>query len=310
MDVMSYDIPINWDEVAPYVIQEQAQITKLILCAARCFFYDTCSFRNHTSIKNPDSIFAYIKKQNGVIILTKMVIMELCSGDHKLWKEHVEYIKRMNQYGILVLFVAEENIFEVLCACYTGMSQVNRMLSNAVKYTRNVTGAIENTLQKNTTLRKEIFLNIDNKDGSLAKRFFESMRQNKMPGDNLGEELLAVCIHMLANIQETVEYKYIVLTEDHAAITLLGRVKENVEKYIGGHCISGVTTAKLCWLMIQEGILLNEVEVEEIMSVGRSDTQLRIYSSEQYELGPSEKIMTIEEFAEKVVNDTGMKVYV
>lgn len=309
MDTMSYDVPINWGEVEPYVIQEQTQITKQILCAARCFFYDACSFRNHMLINHSDSIFTYVKKQNGVIILTKMIIMELCSGDHKLWKEHVAYIKRMNQYGIPVLYVAEEHFFEVVCACYTGISRVNQMLSNAVKYTRNVTGAIENTLQKAPSLRKEILLNEENKDGSLAKRFFETMRRNKMQGDNMGEELLAVCIHMLANIQDMTEYKYIVLTEDYAAITLLGRVKENVEKYIGRHCISGVTTAKLCWLMVQDG-MLDEVEVKEIMSAGRSDKQLRVYSSEQYELRPSEKIMTIDEFAEKIVNDTGIKVYV
>ena len=310
MNVTSYDTPLNWNEVMPYVIQDSEQVIKEILCATRCFFYDACSFRNHATIKNPELIFAHIKKQNGVIILTKMIVMELCSGDYKLWKEHIEYIIKMKQSGISVLYVAEETIFEVLCVCYTGMAHINRMLTSAIKYTRNVTGAIERTLQKYVALRKEILSNADNKDGRLAQRFFETMRQSKISGDNMGEELLAVCIHMLANIKEAQKYKYIVLTDDYAAITLLGRVKENIEKYIGGHCISGVTTAKLCWLMVQEGIVSDKEEVYDIMCAGKRDAQLRVYSSEQYELSPSEKIMSIEEFSEKVVNDTGMKVYV
>ena len=310
MNTMSCDTSLNWSEVVPYVILDSEQIVKQILCAKRCFFYDACSFRNHALIKHSEHIFTHIKKQEGVIILTKMIVMELCSNDHKLWKEHIEYIIQMHQMGISVLYVAEETIFEVLYACYNGIAQVNRMFASAVKYTRNVTGAIERTLQESAALRKEIFSNADNKDRRLAQRFFETMRQNKIPGDNMGEELLAVCLHMLANIQEAQRYKYIVLTDDYAAITLLGRVKENVEKYIGGHCISGVTTAKLCWMMVQEGIVSTKEEVYEMMCAGRCDTQLRVYSSEQYELRPSEKMMSIEEFARKVVDDIGMKVYV
>lgn len=297
MKSINNDIPDNWEELKLYVITEQSDVVRYILSATKCFFYDTCAFWNHMCISDPSPIFEYIKSQKGVVILTKMILIELCSGNQKLWKEHIEYVKKMKQCGIIVLVIAEEDIFTVLCSCYSGIAQVNQMFSNAIKHTKSKMGSIE------------VLSNCSARDRFLAKRFFEEVRKSKTPRDNLGEELLAVCLHMLANIPSEEGYKYIVLTDDYAAIEILGKVKENVEKHIGRRCISGVTTAKLCWLMINNGISLEEINVKEIISSGRIDNQLRVYSSEQYELSPSEKIMTTEEFAKKILNDRGMKVY-
>lgn len=309
MKVSSVDVPDNWSELAPYVITNQEDVVRHIISAEKCFFYDTCAFWNHINIPEPSPIFDYIRTQKGIVILTKMILMELCSDDQKLWEEHIKYVQKMKQCGIIVLVIAEEDVFKVLFSCYSGIVQVNQMLSNAIKYTKSKTGSVEEVLQKNIALRKEILSPLGSKDSSLAERFFREARENKMPGDNMGEELLAICIHMLANLPEHGVYKYIVLTDDYTALKLFGKVKENVEKYTGRRCVSGVTTAKLCWLMVNSGILLNKDRVKEIISSGHSDNQLRVYSSEQYELSPSEKIMTIEEFSAKIVNESGVKIY-
>ena len=309
MKMSSMDVPDNWSGLMPYVITNREEVIRQIISSEKCFFYDTCAFWNHKNISDSSPIFAYIKSQKGIVILTKMILMELCSNDNKLWEEHIEYVKKLKQCGVPVLVMAEEDIFIVLCSCYSGIVQVNQMLSNAIKYTKSKTGSVEEVLQKNIVLRKEILSPLRSKDSSLAERFFKEARANKLPGDNMGEELLAICIHMLANMPSHRDYKYIVLTDDYTAIKLLGKVKENVEKYLGKHCVSGVTTAKLCWLMVHSGLLLNEEHVKAIISSGHSDNQLTVYSSEQYELNPSEKIMTIEEFAEKIVNESGVKIY-
>ena len=309
MKVSSIDMPDNWSELVPYVITNQEEVVRHIISAEKCFFYDTCAFWNHMSIGDPSPIFDYIKSQKGIVILTKIILVELCSGNQKLWEEHIKYVQKMKQCGVIVLVIAEEDIYTVLCSCYSGIARVNLMLSDAVKYTKSKTGSVEDVLQKNIVLRKEVLSPSGSKDSSLAERFFREARENKMPGDNMGEELLAICIHMLANMPEQGVYKYIVLTDDYTAMKLFGKTKENVEKHTGRRCISGVTTAKLCWLMVNSGILLKEDSVKEIISSGHIDNQLRVYSSEQYELSPSEKMMTIEEFSNKIVNESGVKIY-
>lgn len=309
MQASSFDMPDNWSELAPYVIAGKEDVVRHIIGAEKCFFYDTCAFWNHAGITDPTPIFDYIKYQKGIVVLTKMILAELCSGNQKLWEEHIQYVQKMKQHGISVLVIAEEDVFTVLGSCYSGTMQVNQMFSNAIKYTKSKTGSVEDVLLKNKTLKKEIMSSSGSKDSSLTERFFEEVKRNKLPGDNLGEELLAICLHMLANIPGCEVYKYIVLTDDYVAMKLFGKVKENVQKHIGRRCISGVTTAKLCWLMVNSGILLDVNGVIDIISSGHRDKQLRVYSSEQYELAPSEKTMTIEEFSEKIVNESGVKIY-
>lgn len=94
MKTSSFDFPDNWNEILPYVIVEQDEVIRHILTAPKCFFYDACAFWNHMSISNPSPVFEYIKSQNGIVILTKMILIELCSGNQKLWEEHIAYIKR------------------------------------------------------------------------------------------------------------------------------------------------------------------------------------------------------------------------
>lgn len=59
--------------------------------------------------------------------------------------------------------------------------------------------------------------------------------------------------------------KYIVLSDDKGAITLLSKTMQNVEKYIGMKCIAGVTTAKLCWLIANTLHFFNKEQIENIL---------------------------------------------
>ncbi|MCI8669701.1 MAG: hypothetical protein HFI34_09305 [Lachnospiraceae bacterium] len=303
------DTPDNFAEIQTYVITNVEDIAKAIILADKCFFYDACAFRNHMRILNPECIFEYIKRMGGIVVITRCIVMELCSNDNLLWKEHIEYLKKMYQYGIKILLMYEEDAFHVLNTCYSGTAQINLMLSFAIRAAKSKTGTIENILNNNSALRKEIFISSENKDSSLAKRFFREARNGKSSGDDLGETLVAVCIHMLSNIREITEYKYIMLTDDKGAIASLGKVMKNVKEYIGSSCISGITTPKLCQLMVQEHIIEDKKEIESIINAGSIGEFIKIYCSEQFELSPCEKSISVAEFAKKITNNAGVKIY-
>lgn len=299
------DTPDNFVDIEPYILTSIEAVAKAIIQREKCYFYDACSFRKHMVIENPEYIFNYIEHTKGIIVITRCIIMELCSNN-KLWEEHIEYIRKMYQHGLCVLVIFEEDIMDVLSYCYTGIGTINRMLSLAVKHGKSKTGCVENGLSQDSILKKELLVDNTNGDKLLATRFFEKVRSLKTPGDNMGEELIGICVHMLSQIRETKEHKYIVLTDDKKAITLLSKTIKNVEKNMGMKCITGVTTAKLCWLIVNELHVTNKDEIECIL--GEPQELIKVYSSEEYEFMPSEKSMTNEELANKLIRG-GIKIY-
>lgn len=300
------DTPENFDDIEPYVSINSEEVVKRLIQSERCYFYDTCSFRNHMIIEQPESIFNYVKQTNGVIVITRCIIMELCSDDNKLWPAHIEYIKKMHQNGLYVIVIFEEDIMDVLNFCFIGVTTTNGMLSIAVKHAKSKMGTVERVLSTDPSLKKELLVDDTNSDKTLAKRFFEKVRLNKVSKDNLGEELISICVHMLSNIREDKANKYIVLTDDKGAITLLSKTMQNVEKYIGMKCIAGVTTAKLCWLIANTLHFSNKEQIENIL--GNPNEDIKVYCSEEYELMPSEKTFKVSELAQKLIVG-GIKIY-
>lgn len=303
-------VPVNFTEIESYVIVKQEEAAEAIIQAEKCFFYDTCAFRNHMNIANPNPIFEYIKRVGGIIVITRGIIMELCSGDNRLWEQHVNYIKKMRQYGLRVLVIYEEDMKKALEICFTGITEIHTMLSFAVKNAKSKEGAVERTFERNPSLKQALLTNTISKESSLVKRFFQEVRNNKVSGDNLGEELIAICMHMLSNIPEFSSHKYILLTDDRGATTLLGKTIRDVFRYTGKRSITGITTTKLCWLMVKDEIITTKDQVLEILEAGNTGRSIKVLCSEKYELEPSEKTFRLSEFAEKLISDRGLKVYV
>lgn len=300
------DTPENFDDIKPYVYINSEDVVKRLIQSEKCYFYDACSFRKHMIINHPEWIFDYVKQTKGVIVITMCIIMELCSSDNKLWAEHIEYIKKMHQSGLHVIVMFEEDFMDVLNFCFAGVTTTNRMLAIAVKQAKSKTGTVEKILSIDSALKKELLVDDTNSDKTLAKRFFGKLRLNKTSDDNLGEELISICVHMLSNIREEKANKYIVLSDDKGAITLLGKTMQNVEKHMGMKCITGVTTAKLCWLIENTLHFSSKEQIENIL--GNPNENIKIYCSEEYELMPSEKTFKVSELAQKLISGS-IKIY-
>ncbi len=293
------DTPHNFSEIDPYIIRNPKDAAQEILMAGKCFFYDACSFRKHLHVRETNYLFSFFAKQKGIVIITRGILMELASHSGYLNLEYIAYIKKMYMAGLKVFVIYEEDLFEVLNICFSANEKINVFLSWAVKNVKRSTGTIEHTLKEDRSLLNEVIKN-PAKDSRLYARFFQKIRCNKETGDNLGEELLALCVHILGNIPEKEPFKYIVLTEDKRAIGLIGKARKNAFLYGKTNGFSAMTTNKLTQRLYEEKIINSKEQAEEILSAGAADQMVKIFASEKYDLEPKEKTMTCSELAEKI----------
>ena len=80
--------------------------------------------------------------------------------------------------------------------------------------------------------------------------------------------MIAICGHMLANVPEIQNYKYIVMTEDKGAIRLINKTQKNIWDYLRKKTITAVTTVALGQKMYLENIISTSDQVEKIVGTG------------------------------------------
>lgn len=308
MDNERKEIPGNFYLIKDSVIFEKSLVLRTIVNTEKCYFYDTCAFRNHSMVQDKEALLEYIQNTAGVVVLTVSVLMELCSGDGFLWESHINYILEMHQQGIKVVVMYEEYAVDILKMCFADMSKVNSMFSWAVSCAKNKSGSVENTLNSDLNLKRAVLINHGSQDGTLAERLIKKLRAGKCAKDNLGEELLTICLHLLSSIKEPVDYKYMILTDDKKAIHLFNKAKDNSDKYTGRKSIAIITTAKLCQFMKMAGVISQEEQILEMLSGCYGDGWIKVICSGMYELQPREKKMTLEEFSKEIMLDE-IKVY-
>ncbi len=308
MDKIYTDAPHNFSEIASFVITDSEVVAREIIMTDKCYFYDTCSFRNHMLASNTNLIFEYIKATSGIVVITRTVIMELCSNDGKLWEQHIEYIRNMHSEGIKIVVVYEEDLFKTLHTYCSDVSEINRWLSYAVKNAKSKAGSLEQVIGQDARLKKMLFQTEKCEDNKLAEKLFKSVRASKQSGDNMGEEMIAVCVHWLSRMRESCAYKYIIFSDDKRAIRIFGKVINNSREFSGQDMISEFSTAKLCYHMKLKGIVTQEEQVLALFSKSNVGDALKVFCSEEFELSPAEKTMSIEVFAKKVITQN-IKIY-
>lgn len=291
------DTPGQFSEIEPYILQSIEEIGKELILSPKCYFYDACSFRKHVHLKHPEFLFEYIKKTNGIVIITRCILMELCSENACLPPEYVEYFRKMHESGIKIIVFFEEEVFNILAECFTSNADINDYLSVAVKTIKTPTGTVTKTLESDKKLFSDIILKSAVAENKLFSRFFKAVRQNKESGDNLGEEMIAICVHLLSNIPEKGEYKWVIMTEDKGAIGLFMKALNNVYQHLGKYTFSVMTTPKLAQRLFETKIISEEEQIKEVLAVGLMDDSVRILGSEEYDLNPKLKSMSSSELA-------------
>lgn len=295
------ETPLNFPHICPYIIYDRKEVIRELQRTCRYYFYDACAFRKHVHMPHPEWWFEFIRKTDGIVVITRCVLMELGSKKRKLEETYIEFIQKMSSAGIKILVLYEEDLFKVLSEVFSSNSRINQYLGIAVKTVKTATGTVQRTLKWNEQLRNQVLNRSDLTDQDLYERFFSSVRSHKEREDGLGEELIAICVHLLANIPDDFKHKYVVLTEDKGAIGLLNRARKNSEQYVREKMIAVYSTSKIAQRMYIEKIITDKEQIEEVLSAGLPNPEVRIRGSEEYDLEDEFKTMTCRELAEKIV---------
>lgn len=308
MELRYNEVPRNINEIIPYVTTEKNQLAEVILLAEKCYFYDTSSFRKHALSDSVEKIFDYIKLTHGIVVITRGILIELCTAEGELWREHIDYIKKMAEYGVTIVVMDEEDTFDIMHICYSATA-INKALTYAVRTCKSKLGVTEIMLDKNRILANKILKGEEINERRLVSEFFKTVRNSKMPGDNMGEELLAICVHMMSNIPEIVQHKYVILTEDKGAVALIGKAGRNIYETLHTRTIAVMTTPKLLQDMIKLNILKNRNVVENILAADSEGDCLKVYCCEKYDLEAKKKSMTYKELARNMIKKDGFYIF-
>jgi len=300
--------PLNYSEMKPYVSEEIACIASALEKQQKLFFYDACSLRKHAALSRPDPLISFFQKSACVVVITRSILMELASTGQTLQSGYISYICALHDAGILVAVIYEEDIFSLLERCFSSSLQINTFLFRAVAVTKLATGAIETTLNKKPVLYQNLFVNLT-ADRNLFRLFFSSVRQNKEPDDDLGEELLTVCVHLLANLPACRNYQFIVLTEDKGALFLLSKALQNSYNHLKQHFFSAVTTPRLTQHLYSTGILSGREQVQELLSANLQGDSIGILGSGPYHLAPQRMTLSPAELAQKITTPDALHIH-
>ena len=124
------------------------------------------------------------------------------------------------------------------------------------------------------------------------------MRKNKETGDNLGEEMLAVCLHVLVKLPEE-EGKFCVITDDKGATGKIDASFRRVNRRYRGKRVILFSTPKLVQALYNEGIAAEAEELLPILHAGNNGI-IKILGAEIYDIDNREITLDCAEAARKI----------
>ena len=297
--------PSNWDAIAPYVKVNINDFIDQLFMNKTCYFYDTCSFRYHANMYADTSkkILAYIKNHNGFIIITRSVLMELTSLSGIIHSTYVQYLKTINQYGLNIYVIYEEDFFDVMAICFSTNTKINELLMWSVRMMKHPTSTIETTLNEDDMLTHIILRgkNPDNK--RLFKHFFSAVRNNKESGDNLGEELLGICLHMLSQLPGEEDGKFCLITDDKGAVGKIDQLFKQTPVSFRGKRIIMFSTPKLAQTLYEENYITDKKCLLNFLTVCSGD-KIKVLGTQIYDLKSTIISLSKEELANQIITNS------
>ena len=304
------ETPDNYSEIEKSVVTDVDKIKSMFFEAEKVFFYDACSFQRHSSLKEKEksTLIQYFKNRGIAIFLTRCILMELSGDNHVLERKFIDYINKLKNSGVSVVIFNEEYTYSILSDCFSTIERINEYLMWAVRIAKSPTGTITDTLKYNEKLNSEVVEGKNLKASDLSQRFFSAVRSNKEHEDNLGEELISICAHILSYMPGVPDGKLCVLTDDKGAASKIDSVMRRTNQEYRGSRIILFSTPKLIQHMYQEGVELSEDEIVNILSQGVSEN-IVIMGITDYDFRVNDKIpLSCRELAQKIMEPNEIKI--
>lgn len=303
------EIPQNFCGIAAFVKTGMEAVKDLFFGSRKILFYDACSFQRHSYLDDNEIniLLRYFKSKGIVIFITRCILMELASDRHKLAEKYIEYIKKLSTSGIQVAIFNEEYTYDILSECFSTNERVNEYLMWAVRTVKSPIGTITETLKTEKRLFSEVVVGNNLKAPDLYKRFFVAVRANKEHHDNLGEEMIAVCVHILSCLPGVMDGKLCILTDDKGAVSKFKSMTFRSNLEYQSAKVMLFSTPKLVQHMYQERIGISQEEMEKFISQGTGNVV--VMGMTAYDLKIDEKIsMTSDELVRKIMEPNGIKI--
>ena len=302
------ETPSNLSEIMPFIVTDIKVIKNLFYSADRVIFYDACSFQRHSHLANRERsiLIRYYNAHATTVFITRCILMELASDRGMLAEKFIEFIKVMSENEIKVVLFDEEYIYDILSECFSVNEKINAYLLWAVRMCKSPTSTITETLKENVKLMAEVLEGKNLQQSDLYNRFFTAVRGNKEHDDNLGEELIAICVHILSHLPGVYDGKLCVMTDDKGAAAKIDSVMKKTDVRNRGVKIVLFSTPKLVQHMFQEQVEISEDEIVTILSQGASG-KIVVMGITAYDFDVNRSIsMTSRELAHKIMEPNGI----
>ena len=188
---------------------------------------------------------------------------------------------------------------DIMESCFSSRQQVNNYLIWAIRMINSPVSTIAKTLLEDEGLRNIVEEKSKNPQ-DFYTRFFSGVRNNKETGDNLGEEMLAVCLHVLMKLPEE-EGKFCVITDDKGAAGKIDASFRRVNRRYRGKRVILFSTPKLVQALYNERIATRAEELLPILHSGNNGT-IKILGTEIYDIENREITLDCAEAARKIVD--------
>lgn len=304
------ETPDNYNEIEESVITDINEIKSIFFNAGKVLFYDACSFQRHSNLKEKEKniLLCYFENHGVAIFLTRCVLMELSGDHHSLERQYVEYINELKNSRVKIVLFNEEYTYNILSDCFSAIERINEYLVWAVRMAKTPISTITDTLNADSKLKSEVIEGKNLRSSDLFRRFFLKVRGNKEHEDNLGEELISICVHILSNLPGMPNGKLCVLTDDKGAASIINSVLKKTNPQKRGSGIILFSTPKLVQHMYQEQVKLTENEIVNFLSQGVSDN-IVIMGITPFDFEVNNKIsLSCRELAKKIMEPNGINI--
>lgn len=292
--------PSNWNAVESYV--NKGDFTRELFLRKACYFYDACSFRYHANLCDhaAKKISEFMKRHDGLVVLTRCVLMELASVGGVLHPAYIRYFKNLDLCGLHVYVIYEEDLFEVLAGCFSTYAKVNSFLMWATRMMKSPVSTITVALEEEEGLAETFLKGKHLDDRGLFRRFFSAVRRRKEPGDHLGEELLGICLYMLSQLPGEEEGKFCLMTDDKGAAGKIDALFQRTPAEHRGKRIILFSTPKLAQTLYKENDIQEKECLLEILDMG-SGGCIKVLGTQIYDLRSTILSLQREELADQII---------
>ena len=310
MPAIYTEIPDNYCEIETSVISDIHEIKETFFRAETVLFYDACSFQRHANLaeKEKGILLHYYAEHGIAVFVTRCILMELAGDRHRLLDQYVAFIKNLQCAHVKVVLFDEEYTYSILSECFSTIDTVNGYLMWAVRMVKTPVSTIAETIKADERLNSEVYEGRNLKASDLYQRFFSSVRGNKEHEDNLGEELIAVCTHILSHLPGIPDGKICVMTDEKGAAGKIDSVMRRTNSQNRGSRVILFSTPKLVQHMYQERVEMSEDEMVNIISQGTSENVV-VMGITAYDLEVDRNIsMSCRTLVKKIMEPNGIQI--